>query len=77
MAKALLAGGSTSAMVMGYEEVLLTFDDQNESPWWLRTATNFLLDLQQTRDFRRERLRLFEQHLGGLIVVLNPSSRQR
>jgi hypothetical protein len=74
---AMIRDVGTRRMVMGYEEFLLYFDDLDESPWWLRTAANFLLDLEQTRDFRRERLRLLEQHLGGLIGVLNPSARQR
>lgn len=64
-------------MVMGYEEFLLFFDDLNAGPWWLHTAANFLLDLDQARDFRRERLRQLEHHLAGLIGVLNPSARER
>ena len=74
---AMIRDVGSQRMVMGYEEFLLLFDDPDDSPWWLRTATNFLLDLEQTKDFRRERLRLLEQHLGGLIGILNPSARQR
>ncbi|WP_410791154.1 hypothetical protein [Kribbella sp. C-35] len=64
-------------MVMGYEEFRTFFDEPDDHPWWLHTATSFLLDLEQTKDFRQERLRLLEQHLGGLIAVLNPSARRR
>jgi hypothetical protein len=61
--------------VMGYGDFVELFGsaDERELPWWLATAANLLIDLEPSRDFRRNRLERLDEHLRELVGTLDPA----
>lgn len=65
-----------SHSVIGYLSFVALFeraatDDTIEGDlWWLRLARDFLLDMEKTRDFRRERFKRMRDSLAAVIKLL-------
>ncbi len=62
--------------VIGYAAFCDLFDkaSTDEKLWWLRVSRNFLLDLKDEKDFRRDRLRGMRQHLQNMVELLRANS---
>jgi hypothetical protein len=72
----MITSGAGSRLVMGYREFSILFKEAAamDSLWWLRVARNFLLDLETSWDFRRERLRRMREDLDTTTVLLRNNS---
>jgi hypothetical protein len=72
--EAMIASGSTPRVVIGYGAFCKLFGQSRyESGLWaLRVARNFLLNLEQTKDFRRERIEMMRGDLRAIIEALRP-----
>jgi hypothetical protein len=59
---------------MGYAAFHALFEraDTDDTLWWLRVARGFLLDPQEAKDFRRQRLELMRDHLDMSMALLDP-----
>jgi hypothetical protein len=75
----MIASSTTSRVVIGYGTFCTLFirAASDESLWSLRVACNFFLNLEDTKDFRRERLALMRQHLRTMIEVLRPETAKK
>ena len=64
--------GDSLRVVMGYGCFHALFErvGDDEELWWLHVALGFVLDPQETRDFRRERLERMRDHLSATIELL-------
>jgi len=61
-------------VVVGYGTFCMLFAKatSDESLWSLRVASNFFLNLEHAKDFRRNRLEMMRRDLGTIIEVLQP-----
>ncbi len=64
--------GDSTRVVIGYAAFHALFEraDADDELWWLRAARGFLLDPQETRDFRRQRLERMRDHLATTMALL-------
>jgi hypothetical protein len=65
--------GVSPRIVMGYGAFRVLFErarDEDEL-WWMRLALNFLLDMEDVKDFRRKRFELMQNHLKAAINLLS------
>jgi hypothetical protein len=69
----MIASTTSARFVMGYGAFSMLFDKaaSDNSLWWLRVARNFLLDLDNVKDFRRERLNMLNEDLHATIALLS------
>jgi hypothetical protein len=60
-------------MVMGYGafHALFEYARAENELWWMRVACNFLLDMADMKDFRRQRFNLMREHLKAAISLLS------
>lgn len=65
--------GVNPRVVIGYSAFRALFEqaDANEELWWIPVAYTFLLDLDDTKDFRRPRLEKMEQHFVAIKALLD------
>jgi len=65
--------GTSPRMVMGYGAFRVLFDHARteDELWWMRVALNFLLDMNDMKDFRRKRFEFLQSHLKVAINLLS------
>jgi hypothetical protein len=65
--------GTSPRTVMGYGafHALFEYARAENELWWMRVACNFLVDMADTKDFRRERFNLMRNHLKAAISLLS------
>jgi hypothetical protein len=65
--------GTSPRMVMGYGafHALFEYARAENELWWMRVACNFLLDMADMKDFRRQRFNLMREHLKAAISLLS------
>lgn len=74
--EAMITESPESQLVMGYLAFVALFEraataaTTEDNLWWLRLAMNFLLDMEKTKDFRRERFRRIRDGLEAVIELL-------
>jgi hypothetical protein len=68
--------GTNSRVVIGYGVFCTLFEKAaaDDGLWWLRVARNFLLDLETSKDFRRERLQRMQTDLVAMATLLKKNS---
>jgi hypothetical protein len=72
----MIASTTSARLVMGYGAFATLFEkaSSDDSLWWLRVARNFLLDLDDVKDFRRERLARMKEDLHTTAALLKENS---
>jgi hypothetical protein len=65
--------GTSPRMVMGYGAFRALFEHSkaDDELWWMRVVLNFLLDMADMKDFRRDRFKLMRDHLERAISLLS------
>jgi hypothetical protein len=65
--------GIDPRVVMGYSAFRALFEQAgaDEELWWIRVAYSFLLDLEDTKDYRRPRLEKMQKHLVAIKALLD------
>jgi hypothetical protein len=63
-------------VVIGYGEFrkLFTHSDSDENLWPIQVALKFFLDLEDSKDFRQERLAMMKRDIEDMVKILRPKA---